>query len=62
MDIDAQADCDQGLVPWLYPGPNNKLIQEDAFNSLTAGGCVMCGGNIFLNDSDDIAWVGELCN
>jgi hypothetical protein len=65
---DAVADIQQNIDELedfadvaLVTGPHGD-ITPDAFQILAADGCVMCGGPIFINDHDDITWVGEMGN
>jgi len=44
-----------------YRGPHG-LVTKDGWFALTTDGCVMCGGPIFIEDADDVTWIGEMNN
>jgi predicted glutamine amidotransferase len=47
--------------PWNIPGPRGNITEEGYF-TLVQDGCVQCGQPLFIEDADDIIWVGEMCN
>jgi predicted glutamine amidotransferase len=42
-------------------GPFGEITEKE-WVKLTDSGCVMCGGPIFIEDHEDIIWVGEMDN
>jgi hypothetical protein len=45
----------------LYPGPRDD-ITEEGFYTLTQDGCCQCAQPLYIEDADNITWVGEMSN
>ncbi len=58
------ADDEEGEDSYedVVKGPHGHYININAFESLTEDGCVMCSGPVFVEDCEDLVWVGEMEN
>ena len=60
QDVDEFLDDDD--YEDVVKGPHGHYINIDAFEELTKDGCVMCTGPIFVEDCEELEWVGEMDN
>ena len=46
----------------MVKGPHGHYISVDAFIKLTEDGCTMCTGPVFIEDAEELEWVGQMGN
>lgn len=58
QQIDAD-DIDEDTPSEMVKGPRGTYIKDDEWEALTNDGCVMCTGPVYLEDAEEMLWVGE---
>ena len=68
-DVDGYADdpsydivTTDDLVNDMMPGPHGTYISVSAWLKLTSYGCTMCGAPLYMAESEELEWVGEMQN